>query len=278
MNKLKLVSAAVLALLLVSAPTASRADDGMLTAYVVHGIDGDDFGLDPMLPVDVEVSGLGCAIPYFKFGDRVGPLQIPSGSYDITISLADMDNPCEGTDVIALEGVELPAGANATIIAHRTFDGSPGAGDLLELGVTASLFGNDFTSTGRGKARVLVHHTALAPTVDVVVSRDYGSSGSPGVTVTGFTNPTADSEAGLSQINAEFRPGNWDVALEVDGGTVFGPDTLRLRPFSATYIYAVGDFAGGTFQYLVYTEGGLKAQRGKNLKKALPRGRQNPGR
>lgn len=277
MKSKKFLTFAALSLLLLSAVGVSRADDGMLTAYVVHGIDGDDFGLDPMLPVDVEVSGLGCAIPYFEFGDRVGPLQIPAGSYDITISLADRDNPCDGTDVIALEGVMLPAGANATIIAHRTADGSPGAGDLLELGVTASLFGNDFTSTGRGKSRVLVHHTALAPTVDVVVSRNYASSGAPAVRVPGFTNPTADSEVGLSQINAEFRPGSWDVALEVDGATVFGPDSLRLAPFAATYIYAVGDFFGGTFQYLIYTEGGLKAARGKSSK-ALSRGRQIPGR
>ena len=102
---------ALLALALLIGASVSSADEGMLTAYVVHGIDGDDFGLDPMLPVDVYVSGLGCALPYFKFGDRVGPLAIPAGSYDITISLADMGNPCEGTDVISLPGVMLPAGA-----------------------------------------------------------------------------------------------------------------------------------------------------------------------
>ena len=250
----------LLAVLIVGSSVTLAQDT--LTGYVVHGIDGDDFGLDPELPVDVFVSDLGCAIPDFRFGDRVGPLELPAGTYDITISLADMDNPCEGAAVIALEGVELPADANATIIAHRTFDGSPGAGDLLELGVTASIFANDFTFTGRGKARILAHHTAKAPSVDVVVSRDYDDMGAPGVTVPGFTNPTADGDAVLSQINAEFRPGKWDVALEVDGATVFGPDALVLRPFTATYIYAVGDFAGGTFQYLVYTEEGLKENRG----------------
>ena len=127
---------------------------------------------------------------------------------------------------------------------------------------TASIFLNDFTATERGQARILAHHTALAPSVDVVVSRDYESPRAPGVTVPGFTNPTADVEAALSQINAEFRPGEWDVALEVDGATVFGPDTIELKPFTATYIYAVGDFFGGTFQYLVYTEEGLRSNRG----------------
>jgi hypothetical protein len=245
---------------------AANANDGTLIAYVVHGINGEDFDLDKALPVDVFVSGLGCAIPYFEFGDRVGPLSVPSGTYDITISLADTENPCDGTAVIALSGVALPAGANATIIAHRTADGSPGAGDLLELGITASIFANDFTYTGRGKARILAHHTALAPSVDVVVSRDYEDFNAPSVTVPGFSNPTTEGDAVLSQINAEFRPGEWDVALELDGATVFGPDMIELKPFTATYIYAVGDFLGGTFQYLVYSEEGLKERKSRSAR------------
>jgi hypothetical protein len=256
--------------------TGMAAADGMTTAYVVHGIDGDDFptlDLDPALPVDVFVSGLGCALEEFKFGDRVGPLNVPAGSYDITVSLADVDNPCDGTAVIVLTGVPLSEGANSTIIAHRTYDGSPGAGDQLDLGVTASLFANDFSYTDRAKARILAHHTALAPSVDVVVSRDYWDMGAPSVTVPNLTNPTAPGDALLSQINAEFRPGEWDVALEVSGTTVFGPDTINLKPFTATYIYAVGDFSGGTFQYLVYTEGGLKEKRGRGMSAARGGGR-----
>ncbi|MHC4986585.1 MAG: DUF4397 domain-containing protein, partial [Planctomycetota bacterium] len=220
MKKRKLLALPVLLVVALISGNAASAEDGMLTAYVVHGINGEDFDLDKALPVDVFVSGLGCAIPYFEFGDRVGPLSVPAGTYDITISLADMENPCDGTAAIALSGVMLPAGANATIIAHRTADGSPGAGDLLELGITASIFANDFTYTGRGKARILAHHTALAPSVDVVVSRDYGDFNAPSVTVPGFSNPTTEGDAVLSQINAEFRPGEWDVALEIDGAAV----------------------------------------------------------
>jgi hypothetical protein len=245
---------------LLGVSTAS-ADGHLATAYVVHGIDGRDFGMDQELPVDVNVSGLGCAIKKFEFGDRFGPVMAPEGTYDITISLADMDNPCEGTKVISLTGVKLSGGMNATIIAHRTADGSEGAGDELGLGITASAFANDFTSTGRGKARVIVQHTAKAPSVDVVVSRDYSDPNAPGVTVPNFTNPTADAEAAISQINAEFRPGEWQVALEIDGAAVFGPDTLNLQPFTATYIYAVGEFPS-TFQYLIFTERGLRDKRG----------------
>jgi hypothetical protein len=247
-----------LAIVALFGASAASAQD-MATAYVVHGINGEDFGLDRALAVDVYVSGLGCAIPGFEFGNRVGPISAPEGMYDITISLADEVSPCEGTKVIMLEGVKLTAGTNVTLIAHRTADGSTGAGDQLELGVTASAFANDFTSTGPGKARVVVQHTAKAPSVDVVVSRDYSNPNAPGVTVPDFTNPTADVDAAISQINAELKPGQWQVALEVDGATVFGPDTLNLKPYTATYIYAVGEFPG-TFQYLIFTENGLRDQ------------------
>jgi hypothetical protein len=241
--------------ILFGAGAAAAAD--MATAYVIHGINGEDFGMDQELAVDVWVSGLGCAIPGFEFGNRVGPINAPAGSYDISISLADANNPCEGTKVISLNGVMLTAGSNVTLIAHRTASGSPGDGDELGLGVTASAFANDFTSTAPGKARIIAQHTALAPSVDVVVSRNYSNPNSPGVTVPGFTNPTSDGDAVLSQINAEFRPGQWQVALQIDGATVFGPDTLKLKPYTATYIYAVGEYPN-TFQYLVFTEDGLK--------------------
>ena len=256
--------------LFVAAPVLAQST---LTAYVVHGIPGDDFNLDPALPVDVFVSGLGCAIPGFKFGDRVGPLSIPSGTYDIKISLADVNNPCTGTAVISLPGVALTAGVNATVIAHRTADGSPGSGDLLGLGVTASIFLNDFTPTANGKARIMAHHTALAPTVDVILSRDYSDPDAPSVTVPGFTNPTAGGDALLSQINAQIRPGDWEVALEAGGATVFGPNTLNLKPFTTTYVYAVGDFFGTTFQYLVFTEstGKPRPEAGRMLEKARSR-------
>ena len=69
MKKICTIAALALATFIAFAAPATAE----VTAYVAHGIDGDDFGLDPALPVDVWVEGLGCALPGFKFGDRVGP-------------------------------------------------------------------------------------------------------------------------------------------------------------------------------------------------------------
>ena len=65
-----------------SAPSKSEG-----IVYVVHGINGTDLGLSEALPVDVSLNG-ACALPGFTFGEIVGPLELPVGSYDIAIGLA----------------------------------------------------------------------------------------------------------------------------------------------------------------------------------------------
>jgi hypothetical protein len=224
------------------------------TVTAVHGIPGDSLGFERPLPVDVQVQGdaVDACIPGFEFGDRTPPIDLPEGTYDIAIRLAAEPN-CSGDTVLALEGVALSDGINITLIAHRTADGMPGPGDVLGLGITATPFGNDTAAVAPGRARLIAHHTAKAPSVDVVVARNYANPNTEAGRIEGFSNPTADTDMTMSQINADFQPGGWQIALELDGAAVFGPDTLNLRPFTKTYVYAVGDFPD-TFQYLVFTE------------------------
>ena len=59
---------------------------------VIHGIRGEDLGLDPALPVDVAVNG-GCFLAGFTFGEVAGPVALAPGDYVIEISLADPDDP-----------------------------------------------------------------------------------------------------------------------------------------------------------------------------------------
>ena len=49
--------------------------------------------------------------------------------------------------------MEVPAGANATVVAHLDADGNP----------TLTPFVNDTSATGPGEARLTVRHTAAAP-------------------------------------------------------------------------------------------------------------------
>jgi hypothetical protein len=214
----------VLALAVTGVSAASGA-----SIYVIHGIPGDNG-----FPVDVSVNG-NCALPGFKFGDRVGPLNLV-GTYSIAVHVPSA-TPCGGAAAIGPVALTFADGDNKTIIAHLTAAGAP----------TASVFVNDFSPTGRGSARIIAHHTAAAPEVDVVVARNYYGGG-PRIEVPGFANG--------DQIKTEVRPGDWDVTLEL-GGPVYGPTVLTLKPFTAYSIYAVGVFPN-SFTYLVYPTMGLK--------------------
>ncbi len=204
------------------------ADMHEATVYVVHGIPG--------VLVDVEVEG-DCLLPEFDFGDIAGPLSLPEGTYNIKIR--GSDGTCTGAIVLDLD-VPFTAGQNVTVIAHYDDMGNP----------TASVFDNDFSPTGRGKARWIVHHTAYAPMVDVKVMRE--DADEPELVVEDFENG--------DQAVAETRPGEWYVSLSLPDGMdpVFGPIPVNLKPFTAYQIFAVGDFGGGTFDFLVFPTAGLK--------------------
>jgi hypothetical protein len=216
--------------LALGAISVAAADSGA-DIYVIHGIPGDGG-----FPVDVSVNG-ACALPNFTFGTRVGPLNLPAGTYTIAVH-APADGNCGNPAAIGPVDLTFADGDNKTIIAHLSEAGAP----------TASVFNNDFSPTGRGNARLLAHHTAAAPAVDVVVARDYFGGG-PRISVPGFANG--------DQINTEIRPGDWQVTLELGGTPVYGPTMLTLKPFTAYSVYAVGVFPD-SFQYLVYADGGLK--------------------
>lgn len=209
--------------------SAASAD---ATVYVAHGIPGQDLGLDPALPVDVSING-GCALTGFAFGEIVGPLALPAGSYDIAISLADPENPCGNPPVIEASGVELMDGVNYSIIAHLTEDGAP----------TASVFVNDL-STGKYTSRLNVFHTAAAPTVDVKIQRAW-SWWWPAAWLWDVSNG--------DQGTVELIYGAYDVKIFPAGSyqAVFGPAEVDLERDTAYAVFAVGSLANETFTLLV---------------------------
>ena len=194
------------------------------TVYVVHGI--------PDVPVDIAVDG-GCALENFMFGDQAGPLMLPAGDHQITISIADEMDPCGG-DVVLDVSVPFSDDENVTVIAYLDEMGAP----------TAGKFDNDFSRTDPGTARIILHHTAAAPEVDVAVDRDMGAMFSPAIA--GFANG--------DQVVTSLRPGEWYVWLAPAGSTdpVFGPELVKFKPFTAYRVFAVGDIGAGTFQLLAF--------------------------
>jgi hypothetical protein len=227
-----------IALISVLAFTCSAWADA--TVYVVHGIPGSDLGLDPELPVDISVNG-SCEIQDFRFGDILGPIELPAGSYDIEISESDPNNPCGNPPVISVTGLELMDGVNYSVVAHLDEFGTP----------TATAFVNNADPTGRGKSRLIAHHTAAAPAVDVTVAREEDGTG-PSLTIPDFVSG--------DQAEAEVRPGEWWVSIAPAGSgmPVFGPVAVELEPFTAYLVYAVGSVDTGTFTLLIQPISGLK--------------------
>lgn len=247
------------ALVLVLGLAGFAAAQGTAKVYVVHGIPGLDIGADPALPVDVVING-ACAITNFQFGQVVGPVELPADTYSVAIQLYDATGNCGGA--VAIGPVDLPfeAGKIYTVIAHLTDAGAP----------TASLFTNDLGPTGPGNTRLIVHHTAWAPEVDVTVARDpYAppQAKAPKLFVGDFANG--------DQVQADVRPGTWYVSLAPAGSgmTLIGPVPVELEPFTGYLVFAVGSLENGTFTFIIKPIDGLKDNpKPKKMGPAQPQG------
>ena len=194
------------------------------TVSVVHGI--------PNTPVNVFVNGK-LTLTDFKPGTVAGPLQLPPGSYTVTVFPAS-NMTGTGTPVIKATAT-LTGGENASLVAHLSAAGKP------EL----TAFVNDTAAVAAGMARLVVRHTAAAPAVDVRANKQ--------VAFKDLTNPNqamADLPAG--SISA-------DVVLAGTSTVVIGPATLDLAEGTSTTVYAIGSANDKTLSLVVQKMTGLNS-------------------
>lgn len=213
--------AASLVLMALPISSASAAEDA--TVSVLHAVPG--------LTVDVYANGEEL-IPDFEPGTLTDPMSLPAGNYDLQV-FADGDAPGDGKPAIEANGVEVPAGANATVVAHLDAGGAP----------MLSLFANDTSATSAGEARVTVRHTAAAPAVDVRANGD--------VLFGDLSNPNEDS--------ADVPAGAYsaDVVLAGTKKVALGPADLDLAEGTSTIVYAWGSAEEGTLDLAVQSIDGL---------------------
>ncbi len=225
----------------------ATADDPAMVS-IGHGIPGEDLGLDPELPVDVIVDG-DCLLDDFEFGEFAGPMELPSGTYSVTVALSDNDpDTCVGPVAIGPTELFFEGGINYTVFAHLAEDGTP----------VATLYENDVTDVVAGHTRLTARHTAAAPAVDISLNRGWVRGRLLGE-IFGLANP---EEGGP----ADVRPGALALTIVVSGTDTIVlqvppmPDgqPLVTRPHKSQIIYAVGtpdlqDPENSTFQLLVQT-------------------------
>ncbi|MCW2695496.1 MAG: Lipoprotein [Modestobacter sp.] len=208
------------AALLFAATPAGAADNA--TVSILHGVPG--------VTVDVYANGEEL-LPDFAPGTLTEPLSLPAGDYDLAIYPAGAD-PSSTEPAANAEDVAVPAGANATVVAHLTADGTP----------VLTPFVNDVSTVPAGQARVTVRHAAAAPAVDV---RADGAVVAPGL-----TNP---NEASLVVPAGTVSA---DVTLSGTDTVAIGPADLPLPEGADTIVYAWGDGEAG-YQLAVQTIGGM---------------------
>lgn len=206
--------------------TSAAAQEEDSTVAVLHGVPG--------LTVDVYVNGEE-TIPDFAPGTLTDPLTLPAGSYDIAV-YPDGADPETEDPAISADGLEVPGGANLTLVAHLDAGGAP----------TLSAFANDTSQLEAGEARLTVRHTAAAPAVDV------RAGGEP--VVQGLENPdeqVLDLPAGT--VSA-------DVVAAGSDTVVLGPADLELAEGTNTIVYAWGSLEEENLDLAVQSIDGLHGQ------------------
>jgi hypothetical protein len=221
-----LFALAAAALVSVAATGTAAAQSGTGTVTVVHGVPG--------LTVDVYVDGEP-TLTGFAPGTVTDPIELPAGSYELAVRAAG--EPADAAPAIS-GSADLPAGANASIVAHLDASGSP----------TLSVFANDVSPTAAGEGRLVVRHTAAAPAVDVLAG---GSA-----LFTGLSNP--------NEATADVPADTYSASVAAAGTTepVIGPADVPVAEGQATIVYAIGSLEEGSLGVAVQTIGGLHSAPG----------------
>jgi hypothetical protein len=224
MRKLFALLTAAAVSIAVTGTATAQSSTGTVT--VVHGVPG--------LPVDVYVNGEP-TLTGFEPGTVTDPLELPAGSYELAVRAAG--EPADAAPAIS-GSADLPAGANASIVAHLDPSGAP----------TLSVFVNDTSPTAAGEGRLVVRHTAAAPAVDVLA----GGSAL-------FSNLSNPNEA-MADVPADTYSASVAAAGTTD--PVIGPADVPVTEGQATIVYAIGSLEDDSLDVLVQTIGGLHSAPG----------------
>ena len=190
---------------------------GMGYLSVIHAIPG--------LPEKVEVFVNGDFAFAFDYQDRIGPLALDAGYYQLQVRL-------QGVTVLS-EKTRILADTNSTAIAHLT----------ESSGIKLAVFENNLEGLDRGSSRLIVRHTAAAPEVTVTLQSTRSLGRDSRITIPGFAN---GDQIGPVDIAA----GDYSAGLSLDRVEVFNSGIFNLPSDATTVIYAIGEFPN-TFELFV---------------------------
>jgi hypothetical protein len=178
-------------------------------AAFVRSMEGLQFpGLDPSLWIDGALA--------FDYASLVeGPIAVAPGARTVEVRVQN------GQTTLLSNVVNFARGDDLELLPHLGF------GTLFRFGE----FANDVSALQlASNARVTVRHLALAPTVDVIVTK----GGAPFATLAGLSNG--------DEVAVEIPGGAYEVAIAPAGTTtpVFGPVPLVFAARTSTIAQALG--------------------------------------
>ena len=189
----------------------------------------------PGTPVDVCANGKAL-LTNFQPGTLTDPQSLPAGSYDLKLTAAN--SGCGAAAVLEAKGVNVPAGANITVVAHLDASGAP----------KLTPYVNDVSAVPASKARLTVRHDAAAPAVDV------RAGGTP--VITNLTNPNEKSlVTAAGTVSA-------DVVLAGTTTVAIGPADVTLKEGTSTIVYAWGSASANNLKLAVQTISGMHSSPG----------------
>ncbi len=208
-----------------ASPSAQAAGTAMVS--ILHAV--------PNTPVDVCANGKPL-LPNFQPGTLTDPQNLPAGTYDLKLTAAN--SGCGAAAVLEAKGVNVPAGANITVVAHLSESGAP----------QLTPYVNDVSAVPAGKARLTVRHDAAAPAVDV---RAGGAA-----VITNLTNPNEKSlVTAAGTVSA-------DVVLAGTTTVAIGPADVTLKEGTSTIVYAWGSAKDNNLKLAVQTISGMHSSPG----------------
>lgn len=231
------------AMLLVLVPSAADASGGSSTSsqvYVTHGLPLDDAGtlVDVFAgPAGGGEAAAGVLIDDFRFGTSVGPVELEAADYSIYLAAptAADDGVLEPAEVIYAQDLSVPAGLNLSVVASFTEAGDP----------NLAVFVNDVSRTRWFEGRLSVRHAAAAPEVQADVGVWPFARFFPWLTKSAVA--ANGDQADLDLISWFY---DVDVSVAESGAFVAGVDKLPVPRHTLTNVYAVGNPANGTFQFI----------------------------
>ena len=209
---LVLMTGTTLGLAGLTATPSSAADEA--SVYVVQGLPGRS--------VDVTVDGKQVATGV-RTAAVVGPFKVRPGSRKVTFSDG-------GTELLS-RSFKVAARSSWDVVVHLPAGGSTDP--------TVTVFRNDTSSVPRGKAELVVAHTATVPAADVrvdgkVLFSDIANGQSLDLTVPVATYKVAITPTGKSS------------------PVYLGPVSLTVKGGAVNRVYALGDPANNTMNVAVH--------------------------